>query len=73
MSDGRVRGRQVGPAVAVQVADRERAGFASGRVIVLGSKLPSPLFRSTETLCAFVLAVARSGLPSPFRSPIATA
>src|SRR5439155_5939236 len=35
-------------------------------------KLPSPLPSTTETVFELPLATARSGLPSPFRSPIAT-
>ena len=68
-----VRGRQVRLAVAVQVADRDRPGGARSGSRAWVGRLPSPVFRSTETRAPRLsFAVARSGLPSPFRSPIAT-
>ena len=60
-------------AVAVQVADRDRwvpkLRFDSRP---WPGSVPSPLLSSTVTVSASVFAVARSGLPSPFRSPTAT-
>src|SRR3989440_11987330 len=37
-----------------------------------GGKVPSPLLSSTETVLESKLATARSGLPSPLKSPTAT-
>src|SRR5213593_1265476 len=39
---------------------------------LLGPNVPSPFPSSTETVLEELFATTRSGLPSPFRSPIAT-
>ena len=68
-----VRGRQVRLAVAVQVADRDRVGTASGCVVELGGEGAVALVQQHgDGVLRRVFATARSGLPSPFRSPIAT-
>ena len=48
------------------------AGSGPATKSVLAPKVPSPLPSSTETVLVSKFAVARSGLPSPFRSPTAT-
>jgi hypothetical protein len=67
-----VRVRQVRLAVTVEVADRDRGRARSGCVIALALETAVALLRSTATVLALPFAVARSGLPSLFRSPIAT-
>ena len=68
-----VRHRQVGPPVAVQVPDRHGARDCSrSRSRSSPRSGPSPLPSSTDTVLELEFATARSGFPSPFRSPIAT-
>ena len=67
---------QVGLAVAVEIPHRHRIGIAARGEVLLGGKagVAAPgavVFNSTETVLD-PLAMARSGLPSPLRSPTAT-
>ena len=67
-----VRGHQVGLAVAVQVADRNRDGRVRLRSRAGAGSCRRPCSGARRRCLASPFAVARSGLPSPFRSPIAT-
>jgi hypothetical protein len=64
--------------ISVQVADRDRSRAprllrSSGYVVEPFLEPARPLLRSTESVPGLVsFPVATSGLPSPFRSPIAT-
>ncbi len=68
---------QVRLAVAVEIAHRHRIGISARGKGLLGGKAGvgrtgAVVFNSTETVSELRLALARSGLPSPLKSPTAT-
>src|SRR5207249_3701717 len=64
--------REIVAAVAVEVRRRDRLRVVAERGGDPGAavKLPSPFPSRIATVCASWVATARSGLPSPFRSPV---